>query len=157
MTPAAVVSSLALARGGVEGPADSPSNCLRQGEDQKPDQSADQCAINADVLQVLADLQLNAIYERRGVPIIDHRGDIAADFRPPPRRAPSSTQPQSAPAEAKSHCTMASRCRGRSSVSDLSSSSHSARACSVNTGLARISCFKASPCARISGLGAEAS
>ena len=82
MTPAAVSNFLAVTRRGVEGAANSPSKCLRQGEDQKPDQSADQCAIDADVLQVLADLQLNAIYERRGVPIIDHRGDIAADFRP---------------------------------------------------------------------------
>ena len=54
----------------------------REGEDQEPDQSADQSAVDADILQVLADLQLEAVDERGGVPMVDHSGDIGADFRP---------------------------------------------------------------------------
>ena len=54
----------------------------RQGEDHKPDQPANQRAVDADILQVLADLQFEAIDEGGGVPIVDHRGDIAADFGP---------------------------------------------------------------------------
>ncbi len=54
----------------------------RQGEDQKPDQPAHQRAVDANILQVLADLQLQAVDERRGVPIVDNRGDIGADFGP---------------------------------------------------------------------------
>ena len=57
-------------------------NAREQGEDQEPDQSADQRAVDADILQVLADLQLEAVDERGGVPMVDHSGDIGADFRP---------------------------------------------------------------------------
>src|SRR6185312_9454213 len=55
---------------------------LRQDEDQKPDQPADQRPVDADILQIAADLQFEAADERGGVPIVDHRGDIAADLGP---------------------------------------------------------------------------
>ena len=65
-----------------KGTAASSAKRARQGEDQEPDQPADQRSIDADILQVLADLQLKAIDERRSVPVVNHCGDIVADLGP---------------------------------------------------------------------------
>jgi len=52
----------------------------RKGKDQEPDQSADQRAVDADVLQVLADLQLEPVDQCGGVPGLHHIGDEGADL-----------------------------------------------------------------------------
>src|SRR5450755_1153561 len=49
-------------------------------EDQQSNQAADQRAVDADVLQVLADLQLEAVDQGRGVPGLHHIGDEGADL-----------------------------------------------------------------------------
>src|SRR5262249_35909045 len=45
---------------------------LRCDEDQEPDQPAHQRAIDADELQVLADLQLEPVDQRGAVPVLHH-------------------------------------------------------------------------------------
>jgi hypothetical protein len=137
-------------------------------------QEPDQRAVDADTSQILADLQLKAIDKDGGVPIVDHRGDIGTDFRPAGQHRAQRQQPEppvdprparglifqppaGRAANATTRWMIASQWRGRSSLSAVSSSSHDARVCSANTGLARKSCFKASPCARISGPCARSS
>ena len=55
---------------------------FRRDEDQQPDEAADQCPVDADVLQILADLQLKPVDQRRGIPVMDDPLDIASDLEP---------------------------------------------------------------------------
>src|ERR1700692_2602966 len=55
-------------------------NPLRRDEDQQSDESADQRSVDADVLQILADLQFQPIDQRYGVPVVDDALDIGADL-----------------------------------------------------------------------------
>ena len=44
---------------------------LRCDKDQKSHKTADQRSVNADVLQILADLQFQPVDQRRGVPVVN--------------------------------------------------------------------------------------
>src|SRR5580698_3762461 len=52
-------------------------------EDQQTDEAADQGPVDADILQILADLQFEPVDERGAVPILHDIGDIGADLGAP--------------------------------------------------------------------------
>ena len=55
---------------------------MRHAEDDQPDEPADQRAVDADILQVAADLQLDAFDQRLGIPVLHHLADEGGDLGP---------------------------------------------------------------------------
>src|SRR6186713_99183 len=55
---------------------------LRGGVDRKADQAADQRTVDADELQVAADVALELVRHLGGIPVADARDDVEADVLP---------------------------------------------------------------------------
>ena len=53
---------------------------LRHRKDDQPDESADDGAVDADILQVAADRELDPLGQCIGVPVLDHVADEFGDL-----------------------------------------------------------------------------